>query len=132
MPRPTIAVALRSGCRDTLAQQDQEVTAQEVRLVLHRGAAAGRHEHVEEFLVPRFLVARRVLAERVEDLVDDARDLALRDDEVAATERAAPVGGVRTEHVQDALRDAAIVSHHPTSSDNSRALRYAQVGSCMR
>src|SRR5438552_2678768 len=94
-----------------LAQENDEVPAQEVGLVLDRGAAARRHQHVEQLAVARLLARGGVLVQRVQDLVDDARDLALRDHQIAAAERAAPVRRVGAEDVQDALGDAAIAPH---------------------
>src|SRR3989442_8011795 len=94
-----------------LAEQDDEVPAQEIGLVLDRGAPACRHQRVEQLAVARLLARGGVLVQRVEYLVNDARDLALRDDQVAAAEGPAPVRGVGAEDVQDALGDAAIAPH---------------------
>ena len=43
--------------------------------------------------------------------MDDARDLALRDHQVAAAERAGPVGGVGPQHVQDAFGHRPVAAH---------------------
>src|SRR6266403_2298648 len=94
-----------------LAQENDEVPAQEVGLVLDRGAAARCHQHVEQLAVARLLARGGVLVQRVQYLVDDARDLALRDHQVAAAEGAAPVRCVGAEDVEDALGDAAIAPH---------------------
>src|SRR6266550_4439445 len=61
-----------------LAQENDEVPAQEVGLVLDRGAAARCHQHVEQLAVARLLARGGVLVQRVQYLVDDARDLTLR------------------------------------------------------
>src|SRR5262249_1168921 len=91
MPSPAIAAAPRSGCAlIALALEDTEAAAQQVHLILHRRAAARRHEHVEELLLTGLLVCRLV-SQRVEDLVDHAGNLTLRDHEVAAAERPGPV-----------------------------------------
>src|SRR5713101_218629 len=74
-----------------LAQQDQEVPAKEIGLVLDRLAAPAGHEHVEELAVADFLAHRRVVVEGVQQFMDDARDLALRDHQVAAAEGPVPV-----------------------------------------
>src|SRR5213596_2651760 len=103
-----------------LAEQDDEVPAQEIGLVLDRGAPACRHEHVEQLAVARLLARGGVLVQRVQYLVDHARDLALRDDQIAAAEGAAPVRRVWAEHVEDALGNAAIAAHA-----GRRASRYA-------
>src|SRR5437867_1902527 len=102
-----------AAAKPTSAQQDEEVPAEEVRLVLDGGAAARRHQDVEQLPVARLLSAGGLVAHRVEDLVDHARDLALRDDEVAPPQRAAPVGGVGAKHVEDAFGDGAIAVHDP-------------------
>ena len=65
---------------------------QQLGLVLHRRAPSRRHQHVEELAIAGFLPARRVVVQRIEDLVDHARDLALRNHEVASSEGAADGG----------------------------------------
>jgi hypothetical protein len=84
MPRPTIAAAPQRGCRGIrrLAEQDLEVLADEVGSVLDRRRPARGHEHLEQLPVAGLLVRLALLVHGVHDLVDQARDLALRDDEV--------------------------------------------------
>src|SRR5262249_62387573 len=103
--------------------------AQEVGLILHRGAPAGRHERFEQLAIARLLVGCSVFVQRIEDVVDDARDLTLWDDEVAAPERAAPVRCVRTQHAQDPLGDAALASHVAQATiDSCRGTRKTRNG----
>src|SRR5438093_3857858 len=109
-----------------LAEQDQEVPPEQVGLVLDGLAAPARLEHVEQLAVARFLARCDVVVEGVEELVDDARDLALRNHQVAATERAVPVGSVWSEHVQDAFRDAAIAPRPDHAAEDSQRIRRVQ------
>src|SRR2546427_13148558 len=62
-----------------LAQENDEVPAQEVGLVLDRGAAARRHQHVKQLAVGRLLARGDVLVRRVQDLLGDVGVLALGD-----------------------------------------------------
>jgi hypothetical protein len=57
------------------------------------------------------LLVGRLVSQRVEDLVDHAGNLALRDHEVAAAERAGPVRRVGSQDVEDAFGHRAIPAH---------------------
>src|SRR5438067_13713636 len=95
-----------------LAEQDDEVPAQEVGLVLDRGAPACHYEHVEQLAVARLLARGGVLVQRVQYLADHARDLALRDDQIAAAVGAAPVRRAGPEQV-DVAYGLAPTALHP-------------------
>src|SRR5437016_14153204 len=56
-----------------LAEQDQEMPAQEIGLVLDGLAAPAGLEHVEELAVAGFLAHRRVVVEGIEELVEIGR-----------------------------------------------------------
>src|SRR6266446_103458 len=87
-----------------LAEQNDEVPAQEVGLVLDRGAAACRHQHVEQLAVARLLARGGVLVQRVQYLVDDARDRALREERPRGLHERRVSGQWRPD-VHDAVRE---------------------------
>ena len=81
-----------------------------VGLILHRGAAPHREQRFDDLPLGGFLPAA-LIVHGVEDLVHHARDLALRNHEVAAAERPAPVRSVRAKHAENALGQRAIGPH---------------------
>ncbi|TMB01868.1 MAG: SCP2 sterol-binding domain-containing protein [Deltaproteobacteria bacterium] len=95
--------------------------AEEIGLVLDGLAAPPGLEHLEELAVAGFLAHRHVIVKGVQELVDDARDLALRNHQVAAAERPVPVGGVRPQNVQDTFGDAAIVTRPDHGAEDNPA-----------
>src|SRR5437867_12307673 len=95
--------------------------AEEIGLVLDGLAASAGLEDVEQLAVAGFLARRHVVMKGVQELVDDARDLALRNHQVAAAERPVPVGGVRPQNVQDTFGDAAIVTRPDHGAEDNPA-----------
>src|SRR5688500_18219099 len=85
------------------ARHDEEALAERAQLILHRGPPPRLHQHLENLAFGGFTPHVGELVYGVEDLVDHARDLALRDYEIATTEGAAPVRGIGPQDVEDLL-----------------------------
>src|SRR5262245_11877514 len=89
--------AARRDCnrRESLlvAREDAEALADGGGLLLDRLKAARLHERIEDFALVRFLLARRAL-QGVENLAHELRNLALRNHQIAACDRARPRAAV--------------------------------------
>src|SRR5438552_1099479 len=94
-----------------LPLEDDEGRAQPLHLILDRRQLASLVEQLEDLHLAGFAVPVARLAHGVEDLVDQAGNLTLWDDEIATAECPAPVGRVRSQDVQNLFRRAAIVRH---------------------
>src|SRR5215510_1266617 len=105
---PSVSRPLRAGSR--LARKDPEALAQEIGLILRGCAPLSREQRLHQRKIAD-LLELHVLAQGIQDLVDEAWDVALGDHEVAPPERPGPVGGIWPEHTQHPFRRYLLTRH---------------------
>ncbi len=68
-------------------------------------------EHLKKVKVRRFPSSFRGFADRVNDVMDDTGNFALRNDKVPASQCPPPMRGIRTQDMQNAFSDTFLGWH---------------------